>query len=84
MAWAISDKEDSDTLQAVWRAVNKRCPSAIVSTVMTDDDMHKRIDSIRINTDYICILTINTQIQLEQLHVNEFTQKFIKSSADGM
>ena len=37
MAWAISDKEDTDTLQAVWSAVHKQCPSATVSTVMTDD-----------------------------------------------
>ena len=40
VAWAISDKEDSDALQAVWSAVHKRCPSAIVSTVMTDDGMY--------------------------------------------
>ena len=82
MAWAISDKEDSDTLQAVWRAVNKRCSSAIVSTVMTDDGMHAYTYRQHIS-NYICILTINTQIQLEQLPVNEFIQKFVKSSADG-
>lgn len=42
----MSDKEDSDTLQAVWSAVHKRCPSATVSTIMTDDGT------------YICIYII--------------------------
>ena len=36
VAWAISDKEDCDTLQAVWSAVHKRSPSAIVSNITTD------------------------------------------------
>ena len=36
----MSDKEDSDTLQAVWSAVHKRCPSATISTIMTDDGMY--------------------------------------------
>ena len=40
MAWALSDKEDSDTLEAVWGAVHKQCPSATVSTIMTDDGMY--------------------------------------------
>ena len=40
VAWAMSDNEHSDTLQAVWSAVHKRCPSAMVSTIMTDDGMH--------------------------------------------
>ena len=56
MAWAISDKEDSDTLQAVWSAVNKQCPSATVSVVMTNDGMYRQ----HINTHHI--LTFNTQI----------------------
>ena len=39
MARAIFDKEDTDTLQAIWSAVHKRCPSVTVSTVMTNDSM---------------------------------------------
>ena len=37
VVWAISNHEDSDTLKAVLRATKARCPTAVVSTVMTDD-----------------------------------------------
>ena len=35
--WAISDKEDAATLEAVWNVIHTRCPTATVSTLMTDD-----------------------------------------------
>ena len=37
VAWAISDKEDTQTLQVVWTVVKKRCPQANVNVLMTDD-----------------------------------------------
>ena len=37
VAWAISDKEDAATLEAVWNVIHARCPNATVSTLMTDD-----------------------------------------------
>ena len=37
VAWAISDKEDAVTLEAMWRVIQRRCPSVTVSTLMTDD-----------------------------------------------
>ena len=36
-AWTISDKEDAATLEAVWNVIHTRCPTATVSTLMTDD-----------------------------------------------
>jgi len=39
VAWAISAKEGTDTVQAIWSAIHKQCPSVTVSTVMTDDGM---------------------------------------------
>ena len=33
--WVISDKEDVDTLEVVWMSINKHCPDAVVSTLMT-------------------------------------------------
>ena len=37
VAWAISDREDADTIEAYWTAVKTRCPEAVVSNLMTDD-----------------------------------------------
>ena len=37
VAWAISDKEDAVTLEAVWNVIHTRCPTATVSTLMIDD-----------------------------------------------
>ena len=37
VAWALSDKEDADTLECLWAVIKRRCPSA---TVMTDDGKH--------------------------------------------
>lgn len=37
MVWAISDREDAQTLEVVWTVVKKRCPPANVSILMTDD-----------------------------------------------
>ena len=37
VAWALSDKEDTDTLECFWGVIKSRCPSAIVTTLMTDD-----------------------------------------------
>ena len=37
MVWVISDKEDVDTLEVVWMSIKKRCPDAVVNTLMTDD-----------------------------------------------
>lgn len=37
VVWAISDKEDTETLEAVWTVVKKRCPQAKVTNLMTDD-----------------------------------------------
>ena len=35
---AMSDKEeDAATLEAVWNVIHARCPTATVSTLMTDD-----------------------------------------------
>ena len=38
-AWALSDKEDTNTLERFWSVIRKRCPSAAVTTLMTDDGM---------------------------------------------
>ena len=37
MAWAISGKEDTQTLEVVWTVVKRRCPQANVNVLMTDD-----------------------------------------------
>ena len=37
VVWVISDKEDVDTLEVVWMSIKKRCPDAVVNTLMTDD-----------------------------------------------
>ena len=37
VAWAISDKEDVDTLEVVWMSIKQRCPDADVNTIMIDD-----------------------------------------------
>ena len=37
MAWALSDKEDVDTLQCLWAVIKRRCPDGKVTTLMTDD-----------------------------------------------
>lgn len=37
VAWLISDKEDTATLEVFLKAVKQRCPEAGVMTVMTDD-----------------------------------------------
>ena len=37
VVWAISDKEDTVTLEAVWNVIHTRCPTATVSTLMTGD-----------------------------------------------
>ena len=37
VVWVISDMEDVDTLEIVWISIKKRCPDAVVSTLMTDD-----------------------------------------------
>ena len=39
VAWALSDKEDTNTLECFWSVIRKRCPSAAVTTLMTDDGM---------------------------------------------
>ena len=36
VAWAISDREDADTIEAYWAAVKTKCPEAVVSNLMTD------------------------------------------------
>ena len=39
VAWALSDKEDADTLECfttLWAVIKRRCPNA---TLMTDDGM---------------------------------------------
>ena len=48
MASAISDKEDADTLEVIWRVIKRRCPGATVKTPMTDDG--------------ICIIYIHTYV----------------------
>ena len=40
IAWALSDKEDGDTLQCLWAVLKRRCPTAAVTCLMTDDDTH--------------------------------------------
>ena len=70
-------------LQAVWITVHKRCPSTIVSTILTYDGVYSYgIQQV------ILVLAIyySLSIQILQVHltVNMFTQKFIRSSADGM
>jgi len=35
--WVISDKEYVDTLEVVWMPIKKRCPDAIVTTLIPDD-----------------------------------------------
>ena len=37
VAWAISDREDTDTIEAFWTAVKSKCPNAVISNLMTDD-----------------------------------------------
>ena len=37
VVWVVSDKEDVDTLEVVWMSIKKRCPDAVVNTLMTDD-----------------------------------------------
>ena len=37
VAWAISDREDSETIEAMFTVVKEKCPDAKVSTLMTDD-----------------------------------------------
>ena len=37
MAWALSDKEDVDTLQCLWALMKRRYPDAKITTLMTDD-----------------------------------------------
>ena len=39
VAWALSDKEDADTLECLWAVIKRRCPKAKVVTLMTDDGM---------------------------------------------
>ena len=46
VAWALSDKEDTDTLEAVWTVIKKRCPHATVTTLMTDDGKQGRVNCI--------------------------------------
>lgn len=43
MAWTISDKEDTQTLEVVWTVVKKRCPQANVNVLMTDDGEMKNL-----------------------------------------
>ena len=37
VAWAISDREDSDTIEVLFTVVKNKCPDAKVPTLMTDD-----------------------------------------------
>ena len=41
VAWAlsVSVKEDTNTLECFWSVIRKRCPSAAVITLITDDGM---------------------------------------------
>lgn len=39
VVWAISDKEDTQTLEVIFGAVKRRCPRASVTTIMSDDGM---------------------------------------------
>ena len=50
IAWALSDKEDTNTLECFWSVIRKRCPSAAVTTLMTDDGMSPYKDNF-INKD---------------------------------
>ena len=37
VAWLISDREDSATLECFLKAVKLRSPSTVINTAMTDD-----------------------------------------------
>ena len=37
MAWAIADKEDTDTLEVLWKSIKIHCPNAVINNLMTDD-----------------------------------------------
>ena len=40
VAWGVMDREDIPTLEAFFKCVKGKVPSAIVNTLMTDDGKH--------------------------------------------
>ena len=46
VAWAITDKEDVDTLEAIWTVIKRQCPDVTVKTLMSEDGI-----------TYMCVCT---------------------------